>query len=129
MVSITPLKVLMEGNGLFLVLILVKWLDIVLVLPFCKTISQNGGLWTREIYFSQFWRLGSTLSDEGPLPASYPFLFWVERGLNSGLCTCKAGTLPLEPQLQFYFLVLMWLSSLCTQMAEGAIEELFGSLF
>jgi hypothetical protein len=35
---------------------------------------------------------------------SYWFIyFWWYRGLNSGLCTCKAGTLPLEPQLQSKF--------------------------
>jgi hypothetical protein len=30
------------------------------------------------------------------------FIFFVGLGLNSGLCTYKAGTLPLEPHLQSY---------------------------
>jgi hypothetical protein len=29
-------------------------------------------------------------------------------GLNSGLCTCKAGALPLEPHLQSILLWLFW---------------------
>jgi hypothetical protein len=34
------------------------------------------------------------------------FSFWQDRGLNSGLRTCKTGTLLLEPLLQF---ILLWL--------------------
>jgi hypothetical protein len=35
------------------------------------------------------------------------FLF-VDWGLNSGLCTCKAATLPLDPHLQSILLWLFW---------------------
>jgi hypothetical protein len=28
------------------------------------------------------------------------FCFWWDWGLNLGLCSCKAGALPLEPCLQ-----------------------------
>jgi hypothetical protein len=36
-------------------------------------------------------------------------LFFHETGgLNSGLCTCKAGTLPLEPRLHSILLWLFW---------------------
>jgi hypothetical protein len=37
-----------------------------------------------------------------------PFFFFMDLGLNSGLCDCKAGTLPLEPHLQSIFLWLFW---------------------
>jgi hypothetical protein len=39
-------------------------------------------------------------------------LFWggVDCGLNSGLHTCKAGALPLEPHLQSILLRLFWRS-------------------
>jgi hypothetical protein len=36
------------------------------------------------------------------------FFWWGDLGLNSGLCTCKAGTLPLERHLQSIFLWLFW---------------------
>jgi hypothetical protein len=34
------------------------------------------------------------------------YLFFGGLGLKSGLCTCKAGALPLEPHLQT---ILLWL--------------------
>jgi hypothetical protein len=30
------------------------------------------------------------------------YFFWFDQHLNSGLCTCKAGTLPFEPHLQVH---------------------------
>jgi hypothetical protein len=39
-------------------------------------------------------------------------MFLVELGLDSGLHTCKAGTLLLEPHLQFILLWLVWKWSL-----------------
>jgi hypothetical protein len=41
---------------------------------------------------------GETEKAMSPAPLIY-FCFWWDWGLNSVLCTCKAGTLPLEPQL------------------------------
>jgi hypothetical protein len=37
----------------------------------------------------------------------FPF-FWWDWGLNSGLCTCKAGAVPLEPHLHSILLWLFW---------------------
>jgi hypothetical protein len=36
------------------------------------------------------------------------FLFWWDWGLKSGLCSCKAGSLPLEYCLQSILLWLLW---------------------
>jgi hypothetical protein len=36
------------------------------------------------------------------------FFFWWDQGFNSGLHTCKAGALPLEPHLQSIWLWLFW---------------------
>jgi hypothetical protein len=47
-----------------------------------------------------------------PLPMEHliPLFFFLGGGwgLNSGLCACKVGTLPLEPQLQSILLCLFW---------------------
>jgi hypothetical protein len=40
------------------------------------------------------------------------FFFWWNWSLNSGLCTCKAGALPFQPQLQSILLWLSWRWSL-----------------
>jgi hypothetical protein len=38
----------------------------------------------------------------------YFFCFWWDWGLDSGLHSCKVGTLPLEPLLQSILLWLFW---------------------
>jgi hypothetical protein len=38
----------------------------------------------------------------------YLFIYWWDWSLNSGLCTRKAGALPLEPHLQVIVLWLFW---------------------
>jgi hypothetical protein len=49
--------------------------------------------------------------------------FWWEWGLNSGLCTCKACTLPLEPHLQSIFLCLFWRWSLSIYLPGLALNH------
>jgi hypothetical protein len=44
---------------------------------------------------------------ENPKFKIFFFFLW-NWSLNSGLCTCKAGALPLEPHLQSILLCLFW---------------------
>jgi hypothetical protein len=41
------------------------------------------------------------------LQPHYLFIYFGVMGLNLGLCTCKAGTLLLEPHLQSHFVLVI----------------------
>jgi hypothetical protein len=50
------------------------------------------------------------------------FFFWWDWGLNSGLCSCKAGILPLEPLLQSILLWLFWRLGLMNYLPTLALN-------
>jgi hypothetical protein len=52
------------------------------------------------------------------------YLFWWYKGLNSGLQTCKADTVPLEPHFQSIFLLwLFWRWGLTNYLPKLALSH------
>jgi hypothetical protein len=51
-------------------------------------------------------------------------VFLVGLSLNSGLCTCKTGALPLEPHLQSILLWLFWSWGSCDLFAQAGLKPL-----
>jgi hypothetical protein len=82
------------------------------------------GLYLQPLHFYFFRNLlivVRTLNVRSILLANFFFLWW-DWGLNSGLCTCKAVTLLLEPHLQSILLWLFWRWGSLKLFASASLE-------